>query len=149
MLVFFSFNISDLSTGFFIVNDSIPSWLRWIKYLAYPHACYSILTINEFTDNRFNCPYARLNGSWDSNMCAPWDGNLILKNQLDIDSHYFQGNFRNFVCISIFSRIILSEALKFTIFSIFDRPNHSNGLLLYRIPLCGLARADDQCCQPN
>ncbi|KAK5799460.1 P-loop containing nucleoside triphosphate hydrolase protein [Linnemannia elongata] len=91
----------DLSTGFFIVNDSIPSWLRWIKYLAYPHACYSILTINEFTDNRFNCPYARLNGSWDSNMCAPWDGNLILKNQLDIDSHYFQGPIIQMACCFI------------------------------------------------
>ncbi|KAF9275258.1 hypothetical protein BGZ88_002444 [Linnemannia elongata] len=91
----------DLSTGFFIVNDSIPSWLRWIKYLAYPHACYSILTINEFTDNRFDCPYARLNGSWDSNMCAPWDGNLILKNQLDIDSHYFQGPIIQMACCFI------------------------------------------------
>ncbi|KAF9325719.1 hypothetical protein BG006_010817, partial [Podila minutissima] len=63
---------------------SIPSWLRWIKYLAYPNLCYSILASNEFTDIRFTCPYFEQTGVWDPVQCGKYDGNTILVYQLDL-----------------------------------------------------------------
>ncbi|KAG0371250.1 hypothetical protein BGZ54_008254 [Gamsiella multidivaricata] len=87
-----------LSTGFFIVTSSIPVWLRWIKYLAYPNLCYSILASNEFTDNRFGCPYAGADGAWDPVRCAPWDGNAILTEQLDIKTHYYPEPIAKLLC---------------------------------------------------
>ncbi|KAF9179974.1 hypothetical protein BGZ50_006555 [Haplosporangium sp. Z 11] len=78
-----------LSTGFFIVTSSIPVWLRWIKYLSYPNVCYTILASNEFTDNRYACPYVGADGAWDPIQCAPWDGNAILIGQLDLEPNHF------------------------------------------------------------
>ncbi|KAF9116562.1 hypothetical protein BGX27_001418 [Mortierella sp. AM989] len=82
------FAFFGLSTGFFIVTSSIPGWLRWIKYVAYPNLGYNILASNEFTNNRFDCPFVS-NGTWDLAKCAPWDGNMILTQQLDVKvDHY-------------------------------------------------------------
>lgn len=78
-----------LSTGFFVVTSSIPVWLRWIKYLAYPNLCYSILASNEFTDNRFACPYYEQTGIWDPVQCGKYDGNIILVSQLGLKTNYF------------------------------------------------------------
>ncbi|KAG0031880.1 hypothetical protein BGZ81_000393 [Podila clonocystis] len=78
------FAFFGLSTGFFVVNSSIPIWLRWIKYLAYPNLCYSILASNEFTDIRFTCPYFDQTGVWDPVQCGKYDGNTILVYQLDL-----------------------------------------------------------------
>ncbi|KAF9982157.1 hypothetical protein BGZ75_006472 [Mortierella antarctica] len=85
------FAFYGLATGFFVVTSSIPVWLRWIKYLAYTSTCYKILASNEFTDNRFGCPYVGADGSWDPVKCAPWDGNAILVGQLDVEVNYFPG----------------------------------------------------------
>lgn len=74
------------------MTSSIPVWLRWIKYLAYPNTCYNILASNEFTDNRFACPYVGADGFWDPIKCAPWDGNAILVGQLDIKPNHYPGN---------------------------------------------------------
>jgi hypothetical protein len=46
-----------LSTGFLIVPSSIPPWLQWVQYIAYPGTFYKVLASNEFTDNYFACPY--------------------------------------------------------------------------------------------
>ncbi|KAF9958524.1 hypothetical protein BGZ65_001367 [Modicella reniformis] len=86
-----------LSTGFLIITRSIPPWLRWIQNIAYPSAFYRILTSNEFTDHRFACPYVGEDGSWDHVKCSLWDGNSILKNQLDVEPHYYPGPIVRFV----------------------------------------------------
>ncbi|KAG0304959.1 hypothetical protein BGZ98_004778 [Dissophora globulifera] len=83
------FAFFGLSTGFFIVTSSIPGWLRWIRYFAYPSVSYGILASNEFTDNRFACPYVGADGVWDPIKCAVYDGNLILTGQLDLKAHHY------------------------------------------------------------
>ncbi|KAG0299027.1 hypothetical protein BGZ96_000030 [Linnemannia gamsii] len=70
---------------------SIPVWLRWIKYLAYPNLCYSILASNELTDRLFTCPYIGPDGGRDPLMCGPYDGNNVLLNQLDLKTNYYPG----------------------------------------------------------
>ncbi|KAK3832123.1 MAG: P-loop containing nucleoside triphosphate hydrolase protein [Linnemannia elongata] len=85
------FAFFGLSTGFFIVTSSIPVWLRWIKYLAYPNLCYSILASNELTDRLFTCPYVTPTGARDPLMCGPYDGNNVLLNQLDLKTNHYPG----------------------------------------------------------
>ncbi|KAF8985629.1 hypothetical protein BGZ46_003029 [Entomortierella lignicola] len=91
------FAFFGLSTGFFIVTSSIPGWLRWIKYFAYPNLGYKILASNEFTNQRFDCPYAAANGTWDPINCASYDGNLILTQQYDVEVGYFPGPIAEFL----------------------------------------------------
>ncbi|KAF9907528.1 hypothetical protein EC991_010824 [Linnemannia zychae] len=85
------FAFFGLSTGFFVVTSSIPVWLRWIRYLAYPNLCYSILASNELTDKIFACPYVGPDGARDELLCAPYNGNNVLVNQLDLKTNYFPG----------------------------------------------------------
>ncbi|KAK3824747.1 MAG: P-loop containing nucleoside triphosphate hydrolase protein [Benniella sp.] len=59
-----------LSTGFLIVPSSIPPWLQWVQYIAYPSTFYKVLVSNEFTDNYFACPYVGTDGSWDTVKCS-------------------------------------------------------------------------------
>ncbi|KAF9350487.1 hypothetical protein BGX34_001194, partial [Mortierella sp. NVP85] len=51
----------------------------------------TILASNEFTDNRFACPYVGADGFWDPIKCAPWDGNAILVGQLDLKPNHYPG----------------------------------------------------------
>ncbi|KFH73647.1 hypothetical protein MVEG_00861 [Podila verticillata NRRL 6337] len=92
------FALFGLSTGFFVVTSSIPAWLRWIKYIAYPSICYSILASNELTDNRFNCPHYERTGVWDLVQCAKYDGNIILVEQLGLKPNYFPGPIAYMAC---------------------------------------------------
>ncbi|KAF8935246.1 hypothetical protein BGZ52_000404 [Haplosporangium bisporale] len=92
------FAFFGLSTGFFVVISSIPVWLRWIKYLAYPNLCYSILASNEFTDNRFACPYYEQTGVWDPVQCGKYDGNIILVSQLGLKTNYFPNPIAYMAC---------------------------------------------------
>ncbi|KAF9091437.1 hypothetical protein BGX23_005187 [Mortierella sp. AD031] len=85
------FAFFGLSTGFFIVTSSIPVWLRWIKYLAYPNLCYSILASNEFTDRVFACPFVGPDGTRDPLRCGAFDGNNVLHNQLGLKTHFYPG----------------------------------------------------------
>ncbi|KAF9377959.1 hypothetical protein CPC16_011549 [Podila verticillata] len=84
------------STSQFVT--SIPAWLRWIKYIAYPSICYSILASNELTDNRFNCPHYERTGVWDLVQCAKYDGNIILVEQLGLKPNYFPGPIAYMAC---------------------------------------------------
>ncbi|KAI8353411.1 P-loop containing nucleoside triphosphate hydrolase protein [Mortierella sp. GBAus27b] len=88
--------VFTLSTGFLILPNSIPGWLQWIQYLAYSSSFYKIMASNEFTDNRFDCPYV-VDGFWDPVKCAPWDGNHILINQLDVEPNNYPGPIIYFV----------------------------------------------------
>ncbi|KAF9159252.1 hypothetical protein DFQ26_006751 [Actinomortierella ambigua] len=83
------FAFFGLSTGFFVVTSKIPVWLRWLRYVAYPNTAYAILTSNELTDHRFDCPYVGPGGEWDLVRCAPWDGNAVLVGQLDLEVGYY------------------------------------------------------------
>ncbi|KAF9307888.1 hypothetical protein BG003_011923 [Podila horticola] len=104
-----------LSTGFFEVTISIPVWLRWIKYLAYPNLCYSILASNEFTDNRFSCPYYEQTGVWDPIRCAKYDGNIILVKQLGLKTNYFPDPIAYMACYFFGFLFVAWTALSFNI----------------------------------
>ncbi|KAF9192310.1 hypothetical protein BGZ50_008674 [Haplosporangium sp. Z 11] len=89
----------SLTSGFFVATSSIPSFLSWIKYISYVRLGYQSLLSLEFTDNYLNCPYAgqdiditssnATNTNWDPTLCAPWDGNNILRGQLEATPNYF------------------------------------------------------------
>lgn len=114
-----------LSTGFFVVNSSIPSWLRWIKYLAYPNLCYSILASNEFTDIRFTCPYFEQTGVWDPAQCGKYDGNTILVYQLDLRINDYPRTCPFSFQISFYF-VITCKRFVFLIHNRFNRNNSPN-----------------------
>ncbi|KAG0023705.1 hypothetical protein BGZ82_010672, partial [Podila clonocystis] len=66
----------------------LPHLVSGILFSAPPNILYAVVS-NEFTDNRFSCPYYEQTGVWDPVRCAKYDGNIILVNQLGLKTNYF------------------------------------------------------------
>ncbi|KAG0267261.1 hypothetical protein BG011_007672 [Mortierella polycephala] len=89
----------SLTSGFFVVTSNIPHYVSWIKYISYVRLGYQSLLSLEFTDNHLNCPFVgqgigttssnATSTNWDPTLCAPWDGNNILRGQLEATPNYF------------------------------------------------------------
>jgi len=88
-----SLTFISLSCGFFIQAESMPVYVRWIKYVSYVYWGFAALSSNgitwkgvsnvEFDDNFFDCPY----GDATNPSCTPYTGNYILS-QLGIPYNY-------------------------------------------------------------
>ncbi|KAG0303207.1 hypothetical protein BGZ99_002740, partial [Dissophora globulifera] len=70
---------------------------------------------SELSDQLFSCPFTEIDGSWDTLRCAAWDGNLILKNQLHIDPHYYPGPIAYMILYFIGFLSLAYMALKFNV----------------------------------
>ncbi|KJE95369.1 ABC transporter [Capsaspora owczarzaki ATCC 30864] len=44
-----------LFSGFFVLNDLIPIWLRWIKYISFMYYSFGLLLQNEFSGGSYYC----------------------------------------------------------------------------------------------
>jgi hypothetical protein len=45
-------------SGMFLNEDSIPTWLIWLKATSFIRYCYQALSINEFAGAQFDCTFA-------------------------------------------------------------------------------------------
>jgi len=93
----------SLSCGYFIQADSMPVYVRWIKYVSFVYWGFAALTSNrsssvptsncsfvrkadieiEFNDNFFDCPY----GGEQDPSCTVYTGNYVM-DQLGIPRNY-------------------------------------------------------------
>ncbi|KAF9416855.1 hypothetical protein BGZ94_010107 [Podila epigama] len=99
-----------MSAGYIVATSQIPKVLGWIRYLSFIRLGYQTLVSVEFTDNRFDCPYATLTTpppthptpenrftTWDPVLCGAWDGNRILVDHLEVPVHYFPSTIAMFL----------------------------------------------------
>ncbi|KAG0291279.1 hypothetical protein BGZ96_005316 [Linnemannia gamsii] len=94
---------SSLMAGFIIPTNQIPRGVSWIKTVSFHRLAYQTWTSLEFTDRRFDCPFhptavSASNGNntvslnlWDPARCAPFEGNTILVELLQVETHARQG----------------------------------------------------------
>ncbi|KAG0344191.1 Calcium/calmodulin-dependent protein kinase type 1D, partial [Podila humilis] len=95
-----------MTAGYIVATNQISHVLRWIQYISFIRLGYQTLVSIEFTDNHFDCPYALLAAppalskaasfqnkyaAWDSEKCGSWEGNKILRDQLDVPVKYYPG----------------------------------------------------------
>ncbi|ROW08907.1 hypothetical protein VMCG_02679 [Cytospora schulzeri] len=83
------YTLQSFGCGFFIQSQSIPIWLRWIKYVTYTFNQYYVfgaLCGNEFHDSFYDCPYSGGDGESVA-QCILYNGNYILQS-LGFQSHW-------------------------------------------------------------
>ena len=69
-----------LASGYFLNEDSIPSWLIWLKAVSFIRYSFTALCINEFKEAEFDCPYNPANESAPAGMPPCLDGDGLLTN---------------------------------------------------------------------
>ena len=69
-----------LASGYFLNEDSIPSWLIWLKAISFIRYAFTALCINEFEEAEFDCPYDITNETAPVGVPPCLDGDGLLSN---------------------------------------------------------------------
>lgn len=69
------YTLQSVACGYFIQSNTIPVYVRWLKYVAYCYYAVGALFANEFQDSFYDCPVA---GGASNPECAPYTGRYIM-----------------------------------------------------------------------
>ena len=69
------YTIQSMACGFFIQSNSIPIYVRWLKWTAYVFYGFGALCANEFVGSFYDCP---LEGGESNPACANYTGSYIM-----------------------------------------------------------------------
>ncbi|ETS73519.1 hypothetical protein PFICI_14465 [Pestalotiopsis fici W106-1] len=72
-----AYTLQSMACGYFIQSNTIPVYVRWLKYATYTYYAFGGLCGNEFENNFYNCP---LEGGADNPGCASYTGAYIMDN---------------------------------------------------------------------
>lgn len=78
------YTIQSMACGFFIQSNSIPIYVRWLKWTAYVFYAFGALCANEFVGIFYDCPYE---GGESNPQCANYTGAYIMVSLLVIFCH--------------------------------------------------------------
>ncbi|KAK0187746.1 P-loop containing nucleoside triphosphate hydrolase protein [Armillaria mellea] len=71
-----AFTVYTFACGFFIQGNSIPVYLRWMKWISHLSYAFTALVDNEFKDQFFDCPSG--DATTDPN-CITYRGDFIIE----------------------------------------------------------------------
>lgn len=63
-----------MACGYFIQSQTIPVYVRWLKWTAYVFYAFGALCANEFVGHFYDCPY----GNESNPACAAYTGEYIM-----------------------------------------------------------------------
>ncbi|TVY36606.1 putative ABC transporter ATP-binding protein/permease [Lachnellula occidentalis] len=69
------YTVQSMACGFFIQANSIPIYVRWLKWTAYVFYAFGALAANEFVGQFYDCP---LPGGDSNPACAQYTGEYIM-----------------------------------------------------------------------
>ena len=69
------FTVQAMACGFFIQSNTIPVYVRWLKWTAYVYYAFGALSSNEFVGQFYACP---LEGGESNPACAQYTGAYIM-----------------------------------------------------------------------
>jgi ABC-type multidrug transport system ATPase subunit len=78
------YTIQSFACGFFIQANTMPVYMRWLKWTAYCFYAFGALCANEFVGQFYDCP---LPGGESNPACAPYTGAFIM-NALGFPSNW-------------------------------------------------------------
>ena len=78
------YTVQSFACGFFIQANTMPVYVRWLKWTAYCFYAFGALCANEFGGQFYNCP---LPGGESNPACAPYTGAFIM-NALGFPSNW-------------------------------------------------------------
>ncbi|KAH9904295.1 ABC transporter [Xylariomycetidae sp. FL2044] len=70
-----TYTIQSMACGYFIQSNTIPVYVRWIKYITYTYYAFGALCGNEFQGSFYDCP---LEGGESNPACAQYTGGYIM-----------------------------------------------------------------------
>lgn len=71
-----AFTIQSIACGIFVQVNTIPVYVRWLKWTAYNFYAFSAYAGNEFEGNFYDCPYP---GGRSNPACRQYDGNYVME----------------------------------------------------------------------
>ncbi|RDW68071.1 ABC transporter-like protein [Coleophoma cylindrospora] len=78
------YTVQSMACGYFIQSNTIPVYVRWLKWTAYVFYGFGALATNEFKGQFYDCP---LDGGESNPACISYTGNYILQSLgFDYDS---------------------------------------------------------------
>ncbi|KAF7876360.1 hypothetical protein EAF04_001453 [Stromatinia cepivora] len=103
------YTVQSFACGFFIQSNTIPVYVRWLKWTAYVFYAFGALCSNEFVGQFYDCPYE---GGESNPQCVEYTGAFI------IDSLGFPGNWivrpiTFLFCYSIMFYVLAGIGLRF------------------------------------
>ncbi|KAK2626243.1 hypothetical protein QTJ16_004505 [Diplocarpon rosae] len=69
------YTVQSMACGYFIQSNSIPVYVRWLKWTAYVFYAFGSLCANEFVGQFYDCP---LPGGESDPACAQYTGSFIM-----------------------------------------------------------------------
>ncbi|KAH6653011.1 P-loop containing nucleoside triphosphate hydrolase protein [Truncatella angustata] len=72
-----AYTLQSMACGYFIQSNTIPVYVRWLKYATYTYYAFGALCGNEFEGSFYDCP---LEGGATSSGCVSYTGTYIMDN---------------------------------------------------------------------
>ncbi|KAK8087832.1 ABC transporter [Apiospora hydei] len=72
-----TYTLQSMACGYFVQSNTIPVYVRWLKYVTYTYYAFGALCGNEFEDNFYDCPFE---GGQDNPACLPYTGQFVMDN---------------------------------------------------------------------
>ena len=69
------YTVQSMACGFFIQSNTIPVYVRWLKWTAYVYYAFGALCANEFVGSFYDCPYP---GGEANPACVNYTGAYIM-----------------------------------------------------------------------
>lgn len=70
-----AYTIQSFACGFFIQSNTIPVYVRWLKWTAYVYYAFGALCANEFVGQFYDCPFS---GGESNPACTEYTGAYIM-----------------------------------------------------------------------
>lgn len=75
LLANLNYTLQSMACGYFIQSNTIPIYVRWLKYITYTYYVFGSLCGNEFQGNFYDCPTSK---DPDDPACRPYTGAFIM-----------------------------------------------------------------------
>ncbi|KAK8050784.1 ABC transporter [Apiospora phragmitis] len=72
-----TYTLQSMACGYFVQSNTIPVYVRWLKYVTYTYYAFGALCGNEFEDNFYDCPFE---GGEANPACLQYTGQYVMDN---------------------------------------------------------------------
>ncbi|KAF7883015.1 hypothetical protein EAF00_011504 [Botryotinia globosa] len=103
------YTVQSFACGFFVQVNTIPVYVRWLKWTAYVFYAFGALCSNEFTGQFYDCPYE---GGESNPACVEYTGAFIM-NSLGFPDNWIVRPIVFLLCYSIMFYGLAGIGLRF------------------------------------